>query len=120
MTHSSQRIPLMSAHADGNIRIWDIHENQLLNEYNVQIIDDEGLTTIAKDDNCQILMVGGSRGHIRIINLKNLISDLSDPEKLGVYKIEKQWKAHMLPISSVSYVKTHNIILSSSKDCCVR
>jgi hypothetical protein len=89
-------------------------------QYNCQVCDDEGLTSMAKDDASNILVVGGSNGHIRIINLKLLISDLQNPEKQGAVVMLKRWRAHVLTLSSVSYVKTHKIIMSSSKDCCIR
>lgn len=114
------KVPLFSAHADGCVRVWDVNDTKMINEYNCQASDDEGLTTMAHDELCQILLVGSSKGDIRILDLKLLLQDLHDVEKQGTVVTKKCWRAHMLPISSLSYVKLHNIILSASKDCCVR
>jgi WD40 repeat protein len=91
-----------------------------LTKYSCQACDDEGLTTLAIDEHCSILLVGGSKGHVRIVDLKLLLLELNDPEKQGNITIKKLWRAHMLPIASISYVRIHNIILSASKDGCVR
>ncbi|KAL2911515.1 hypothetical protein HK105_209004 [Polyrhizophydium stewartii] len=107
------RIPLLSCHADGCIRVWDT-----IDGFNCQVMDDEGLTTMACDNDCSILMVGGSKGHVRVIDLKALIAEMHDRQSNLV--VTALWRAHMLSVSSVSYVRAYNMILTSSKDATVR
>nr|KAJ3422048.1 WD repeat-containing protein 49 [Polyrhizophydium stewartii] len=112
------RIPLLSCHADGCIRVWDTIDGVMINEFNCQVMDDEGLTTMACDNDCSILMVGGSKGHVRVIDLKALIAEMHDRQSNLV--VTALWRAHMLSVSSVSYVRAYNMILTSSKDATVR
>ena len=67
------------------------------------------------DQECTILMVGGSKGHIRIINLHALLTDQDAP-----ISVINTWRAHMMSISSVCNVKVKNVILTASKDMSVR
>eukprot|EP00842_Homolaphlyctis_polyrhiza_P001209 jgi/Hompol1/2089/HPOL_005462-RA len=111
-------IPLLSCHADGCIRIWDVFDGVMMNEFNCQVMDDEGLTTMSCDNECTMLMVGGSKGHVRLIDLRAMLVDMHDRQSgLDVLYL---WRAHMLSVSSVSYVKQYDILLTSSKDATVR
>lgn len=83
-------------------------------------MDDEGLTTFAIDEDCKFLVVGGSFGHIRIIDLNEILGDLKNLDSQGQLTVLGSWRAHTGPISSISYVKMYDIILSASKDACVR
>ncbi|KAI8929846.1 WD40-repeat-containing domain protein [Entophlyctis helioformis] len=114
----ASQIPLLSCHADGCVRVWDIFDGVMINEYNCQVMDDEGLTTMSCDDECTILMVGGSKGHARIIDLKALLTDMHDRQASLV--VTHLWRAHMQSITSISYVNGYDMILTSSKDATVR
>ncbi|KAH6585718.1 hypothetical protein BASA50_001053 [Batrachochytrium salamandrivorans] len=112
------RPPLLSCHADGCVRVWDVFDGTLMNEFNCQVIDEEGLTTMSCDRDCTLLMVGGSKGHIRIINLKAMLHDGDNCNlKLVIMDI---WRAHMQSVSSISYIKSDDMIITCSKDSTVR
>ncbi|KAJ3204740.1 WD40 repeat domain 95 [Entophlyctis luteolus] len=117
------KIPLISCHADGYLRFWDIYDGIMVYEMNCQITEDEGLGTMALNPDSTMLMLGGSRGHLRVFDLKlfsldNYKRDARDFESQVIMKTF--WRAHIQSISSVNYVHAHDVILTSSKDCTVR
>ncbi|KAI8911806.1 WD40-repeat-containing domain protein [Gorgonomyces haynaldii] len=117
---STSKIPLFSCHADGCVRVWDVNNGRMMNEYNLQTVQEEGMSTMSCDAECKILLVGGSKGHIYMFDLKKMLAEIHDPDKQGVFTISRTWRAHTASISSISYVKQYDIILSSAKDGCVR
>ncbi|KAI9352022.1 WD40-repeat-containing domain protein [Obelidium mucronatum] len=122
MSSRWHKIPLISCHADGYLRFWDIYEGCMVYEMNCQITEDEGLGTMALNPDNTLLMLGGSRGHIRIFDLKGFSldnkKDYKDIENQVVMKTF--WRAHIQSISSVNYVNAHDVILTSSKDGTIR
>ncbi|EGF76597.1 hypothetical protein BATDEDRAFT_92606 [Batrachochytrium dendrobatidis JAM81] len=127
---------LATSSVDGTIVIWNLEsgyikvtmkepflnlrskEEKPVEKFNCQTTDDEGLTTMSSDDECTMLFIGGSKGHIRIVDLKALLQDVGDCH--GNLVITQLWRAHMQSVSSVSYIKTIQAILTSSKDYTVR
>ncbi|KAJ3398423.1 WD40 repeat domain 95, partial [Chytridiales sp. JEL 0842] len=55
------KAPLISCHADGFLRFWDVHDGELAYE----LSEEEGLVTMATNPDSTLLIVGGSKGHIR-------------------------------------------------------
>ncbi|KAJ3217573.1 WD40 repeat domain 95 [Dinochytrium kinnereticum] len=90
-----------------------------MNKLNCQVSDDEGLATIATNPEGTILIVGGSKGHVRIFDVKNLSLDNKKDFDTSCY-LKFMWRAHIQCISSVNYVNTYDVILTASKDGTVR
>ncbi|KAJ3325129.1 WD repeat-containing protein 49 [Boothiomyces sp. JEL0866] len=111
--------PLFTCYADGCLRIWDIRENKLLMEYNCQLLDDEGLTCIAYSLDATILAVGGSYGHVRLIDLKSLLECLNE-NNYDTLNVIKHWRSHVQSLVAVSFVETHDLMLTCAKDAVVR
>ncbi|KAJ3262291.1 WD40 repeat domain 95 [Boothiomyces macroporosus] len=111
--------PLFTCYADGCLRIWDIHENKLLKEYNCQLLDDEGLTCISYNSDATILAVGGSYGHVRLVDLKNLLECIGD-QSCEVLNVIKHWRSHVQSLVGVGFVETHDLMLTCAKDAVVR
>ncbi|KAJ3083935.1 WD repeat-containing protein 49, partial [Rhizoclosmatium hyalinum] len=123
MTSRWHKIPLISCHADGYLRFWDIYEGCMVYEMNCQITEDEGLGAMALNPDNTLLMLGGSRGHIRIFDLKAFTLDNNKREAKDYecqVVMKTFWRAHIQSISSVNYVNAHDVILTSSKDGTVR
>ena len=59
---------IVSCHGDGYIRFWNMSTTKMENEVNIQIAGDEGLTVMGLDNTSEILVVGGSQGHARVMN----------------------------------------------------
>ncbi|KAI9094719.1 WD40-repeat-containing domain protein [Phlyctochytrium arcticum] len=110
--------PLASCHADGCLRFWDTFEGVLLYELNCQVTKDEGLGTMATSFDGSVLVVGGSKGHIRIfeVNMNALATQNYDMFLV----MKKSWRAHIQSISSVNYANIHNVLLTASKDGTIR
>ncbi|KAJ3065105.1 WD40 repeat domain 95 [Podochytrium sp. JEL0797] len=126
MSSRWHKIPLISCHADGYLRFWDIYEGCMVYEMNCQITEDEGLGTMALNPDSTLLLLGGSRGHIRVFDLSAFLIDSNSSNKKEAKNYESQvvmktfWRAHVQSISSVNYVNAHDVILTSSKDGTVR
>ncbi|KAJ3193189.1 WD40 repeat domain 95 [Irineochytrium annulatum] len=113
------KVPLISCHADGHLRFWDVYEGTLVYELNCQVTDDEGLSTMATNPEGTLLLVGGSKGHVRIFDVRNFYVDSKrDYEAQCTLKIF--WRAHIQCIASVNYVNTNDVILTASKDGTIR
>ncbi|KAI8902061.1 WD40-repeat-containing domain protein [Globomyces pollinis-pini] len=119
-TEETVLAPLFSCYADGCLRIWDVQHNRLLAEYNCQLLEDEGLSCLSYDLECKILIVGGSLGHIRLIDLPLLLSSLEDTTVEKPIRVIKYWRAHLMSIASAVHAKTHDMIITSSKDAIIR
>ncbi|KAJ3037384.1 WD40 repeat domain 95 [Rhizophlyctis rosea] len=61
------KIPLLSCHADGCMRFWDVYDGAMMHEFNCQAVEDEGLSTMSINPEGTVLLVGGSKGHVRSI-----------------------------------------------------
>ncbi|KAI8827856.1 WD40-repeat-containing domain protein [Chytriomyces cf. hyalinus JEL632] len=122
MSQRFHRIPLVSCHSDGYLRFWDINEGCMVYEMNCQITEDEGLSTMALNTDSTLMILGGSKGHIRIFDLKNFALDNRSDVKTYESQIVMKtfWRAHVQSISSVNFVATQDVILTSSKDGTVR
>ena len=66
MNKESDKLYLISCHADGCIRFWDLSVGTLESELNVQLTDEEGLTSMALDESERYVAVCGSKGHVRV------------------------------------------------------
>lgn len=111
-------MPLLTAHADGCIRLWNATDGKFVRESNVQVFPLESLTTAFTCTDRRMIVVAGVHGHIRIIHTVAWNEILSSGAILtnSIY-----WKAHMLAISAVSFFPVgKDVIMSSSSDCCVR
>lgn len=112
------KVPLISCHADGFLRFWDVYEGSMIYECNAMVTEDEGLTAMATNPEGTILLVGGSKGHIRIFDVKNFVVDKGDFENQCVMKIN--WRAHVQGVASVNFVNTQDVVLTASKDATIR
>ncbi|TPX58932.1 hypothetical protein SpCBS45565_g07880 [Spizellomyces sp. 'palustris'] len=110
--------PLASCHADGCLRFWDTYEGTMLYEMNCQVTKEEGLATMALSSDGTLLIVGGSKGHVRIfeVNVNSMVTGQYD----SFCVMKKSWRAHVQSISSVNYANIHNVILTASKDGTIR
>ncbi|KAJ3350998.1 hypothetical protein HDU83_009315 [Entophlyctis luteolus] len=54
-------------------RFWDIYDGIMVYEMNCQITEDEGLGTMALNPDSTMLMLGGSRGHLRVSYNENIL-----------------------------------------------
>ena len=64
-------------------------------------------------------MLGGTYGHIRLIDLKQLFSNIYE-HIFCELKVIKSWRAHTQAIVGATFVETHNLILTCSKDTNIR
>ncbi|KAJ3129013.1 WD40 repeat domain 95 [Nowakowskiella sp. JEL0407] len=115
------RAPLVSCHADGHLRYWEPHYGYLLYEANLQLHEWEGLTCMSTDTQLTTMLIGGSSGHIRILDLEtdNLGSNENQPYKQP-FSLRLVWRAHVQSITSVSFVPNHEIVVTASLDSTVR
>ncbi|KAJ3105690.1 WD40 repeat domain 95 [Phlyctochytrium planicorne] len=111
------KVPLVSCHADGHLRFWDVYDGVMVYELNCQVSDDEGIATMATNPDGTLLLVGGSKGHI--FDVKSFGLDGKKDFESGCV-LKNLWRAHVQCISSVNYVNTYEVILTSSKDGTVR
>ncbi|KAI9325972.1 WD40-repeat-containing domain protein [Zopfochytrium polystomum] len=119
MNQRWHKIPLISCHADGFLRFWDVYDGSMVFELNCQVTEDEGLTTLATNTEGNLLLVGGSKGHVRIFDVKNFVIDSrKDFENQCTMKI--YWRSHIQAVASVNYVNTQDVVLTSAKDGTVR
>jgi WD repeat-containing protein 49 len=112
--------PLISCHADGHLRIWNVIEGKMIHEVNCQVIEGEGLTTLATDDAGTMVFIGGSYGHLRIIDLHGLMYSCNHPEKSQEIKVIEFWRANLVGLTSCIYVDQHKMVLTGSKDAVIR
>ncbi|KAJ3185585.1 WD40 repeat domain 95 [Geranomyces variabilis] len=110
--------PLVSCHADGCLRFWDTYEGLMLYETNCQVTKDEGLGTMALSSDGNLLIVGGSKGHVRVFTIT--ASNLLTKDLDSVCAMKQTWRAHLQSISSVNYANAHDVILTASKDATIR
>jgi WD40 repeat protein len=108
---------LKSCHTDGHIRLWDVSDGNMVAEFNCQIVEDEGLTTMCYDNKGTMLFIGGSQGHLRIIDLPHLLNCREVDSEL---KVVDFWRSHLVGITSVIYVDQYNMVLTGSKDALIR
>lgn len=73
-----------------------------------------------------LLVVGGSTGLLRTFDLSDVKLPELKKDSMGVFDLGNQvrlkdcWRGHVASISSVNYVHTKDLILSSSKDSTIR
>lgn len=113
------RIALISSHADGFIRFWEIQTGGMLLEVNCQLLEDEGINTITIDGAATTLFVGGSKGHIAIYDVSEFNIDSKRDLKFACLN-KNSWRAHVDSISSLSYVAESKVVISSSADSTIR
>ncbi|KNE54965.1 hypothetical protein AMAG_00905 [Allomyces macrogynus ATCC 38327] len=115
----TQKFPLVSAHADGFVRIWDVYEGRMVHEVSADMIDNEGLTALAVNEKGTLLVVGGSQGHVLVFHMRPISlragETYDDKMVLGC-----MWKRHTTSITSVNFVSTHDMILTASVDTTVQ
>ncbi|KAI8818479.1 WD40-repeat-containing domain protein [Fimicolochytrium jonesii] len=121
----SKKVPvLVSVHADGCLRAWDAGEGGMVFEMNCQASEDEGLTVMSISSDGGLIILGGSKGHVRVLDVNPAALAARPPGGGGngdPFCVQKTiWRAHMQSISSVNYANVHNIILTCSKDCTIR
>ena len=63
---TTQQMSLTSCHADGTMRFWDTNNGTLLNEVNLQVTNEEGLTSMDFNAENTIAVLAGSKGHVRV------------------------------------------------------
>ena len=61
-----KNVPLVSCHADGHVRIWDHHTGTMEQEFDGRNGSDEGMTCMTTDPEATLLIVGGSKGSVRV------------------------------------------------------
>jgi WD40 repeat protein len=88
----THKFPLLSAHSDGFIRIWDAYEGQLMQEISCEMPEGEGLTCISANTFGTALVVGGSQGHVRVFDVK--LGEEFDCLNVQL-KARTLWKAHL-------------------------
>ncbi|KAJ3056388.1 WD repeat-containing protein 49 [Rhizophlyctis rosea] len=113
------KIPLLSCHADGCMRLWDVYDGSMMHEFNCQAVEDEGLTTMSLNPEGTALLVGGSKGHVRLFDVRmSHLDNKRDWQSLCNLKLT--WRAHVQSIVSASYVNRYDIIITASKDATIR
>ncbi|ORZ37998.1 WD40-repeat-containing domain protein [Catenaria anguillulae PL171] len=113
------KFPLLSAHADGYLRIWDVYEATLVHEVSCGLPEGEGLTGMAMNQTGTRIVVSGSAGHIRVIEVK----PFSVREKVdwsGIILVKDIWKCHAIGITCISFISSHNAFLTGAADTTVR
>lgn len=112
--------PLVSIHADGYFRIWSAMEGKMLLEFDCQMAFDEGLTAMACNEEGTQLIIGGTFGHVRLIDIKELLNELNDEDEKRDLSVINCWRAHLTGISSCDFVGQNEMILTGSVDCAIR
>ncbi|KAI8614723.1 WD40-repeat-containing domain protein [Chytriomyces sp. MP71] len=131
---------LATSSVDGCIVIWNLEsgyikltlrepfldlrskEEKVVEKMNCQITEEEGLTTMAMNPDNTLLLLAGSRGHLRVFEIKNFVLDgRRDPKTYeSQIRMRTFWRAHVQSISSVNFVEQQDVILTASKDATVR
>ncbi|KAI8996010.1 WD40-repeat-containing domain protein [Gaertneriomyces semiglobifer] len=111
---------VVSCHADGNVRVWDVGEGTMVYEMALGVTE-EGLSTMELVNKGEgwILVVGGIRGHLKVLDV-NMDIIHSSNDLTDLFKPAHAWRAHTQCITSVSYAKPHSTLLTSSKDGAIR
>lgn len=110
--------PLVSCHADGYLRFWNVREGTLVHEVYCQGNEHAGLSTITSSLSGSILMVGDTAGYVRIFDVSKFRlesfhvnttngsmsprSPLNRPMRVDFSskcKLKRTWKAHVETIS---------------------
>jgi WD40 repeat protein len=121
--------PLFSCHSDGSLHLWHPFDGKMLGmnfevtkaEHNCQILNNEGLTSLSCDESGSFLLVGGSMGHVRVIDIRAILAGCNEMNcKSSNLQFTKCWRAHLTAISSAIFVEQHNMILTGSEDCTIR
>ncbi|KAL7754106.1 hypothetical protein RI367_000086 [Sorochytrium milnesiophthora] len=117
----SYRYPLLSCSADGFLRLWDIYHYRMAVEASAELTNGEGLTCMVADHAGTIVIVGGSEGYVRLVQVKPIILRHDANASYGKpFTLGPVWRAHATALTSVGYLAQHEIILTSSKDGTVR
>ncbi|RKO89787.1 WD40-repeat-containing domain protein, partial [Blyttiomyces helicus] len=127
---------LATSSVDGVIVIWNLEsgyikatmrepfldlrskEEKAIEKLNCQSSDDEGMSTMATNADATMLLLGGSKGHVRVRRSAAFPHNIS-PRPGRV--INRLWaKSHQNRYSSVNYVNTYDLILTAAKDLTIR
>ena len=91
----------------------------MLHEILCQTQKNEGATTLAIDSLADFLIIGTSKGYIRIFDVKSLNLEIRRDIGRGCI-LKNAWRAHIYGISSLQYVEPKKIIITSSSDVSIR
>lgn len=116
--------PLVSIHADGYFRIWNAMEGKMIVEFDCQMAVDEGLTSMACNEQGTLLIIGGTFGHVRLIDLEAVLMGSYEDEENEAGKRDLAvihcWRGHLTGISSCNFVDQNEMVLTGSVDCAIR
>ncbi|KAJ3227462.1 WD40 repeat domain 95 [Clydaea vesicula] len=114
------RVPLISSHADGHIRFWEIQEGNLICELNCSRgNEEEGMNTMITDIDATILIVGGSKGYIRVYDVRSFSVDMKKDYSTGCV-LKSYWRAHVWSIASLGYANSQELVITASRDSTIR
>lgn len=107
--------PLLSCHSDGFLRVWNVHQGKMLLEYNAKQSIGEGLVTLSRNEAANLLLVGGSYGHLNIMDLTSILGGTLDKQTLIL-----RWRAHLTAIVSAVFVQDHSQIITGAAEGAIR
>lgn len=116
-----RKVPLVSIHGDGFIRLWDVYDGSMVLEKQLCDPEFENLTCLSLDNDANMLFIGDSSGNVRVIDTRHLAIDYHKKESAGKhFRLRTKWRAHVNPVSSVSYSDSFHAVITSSEDGTVR
>lgn len=93
--HTLQNAQLISTHADGYIRIWDVPGGVMEQEIDLENVESEAMICMVTSQDSKWIMVGGSRGTVRILPIKKC-----NRARKSFGAVHSFWFAHTRPITT--------------------
>ena len=102
--------PLLTFHADGNVRVWNTQTGNLMYEFNTQIVAEESLCTASVCTDGTKMCIGGSDGHIRLMKIDHarFVDPADEQDFTGVFAALRSWRGHINVITRWD-IFCHNI-----------